>query len=554
MPAAFLNKNRLRLPTSDEAITAVLHLWPLAFPWLAFAGGVTALWHGGWRGEAGWLIPLGIAALVAAGTRGLPWALVLLGIPVGTFRYLLFCIPPMAGTGTPLAKGFTLVIGAAIWESAPLLVAVALGAHLLNRKAPMWVLFLVVAGFFTGLSVWLPRPYGFSFAAPLVYEMPGPIWALGADLTGGVLLGFLFVVMVWVSRPVRPLVMAAWSGGLLLVLLGSHLAYLNWQGQCSGINRKVVEHDTLAIPGNLPPFISNYRTMSDRALYPMILFSAMRPDLIMGPENLIQANQEVDPDNDAGTLQRHITSIGTCIAVPFSQSLFGVRDHHTARIYFSDLVNGKPRVQWKDLARRIPGVDLTVPKIQDFFTKAYHPSILAPKSLPLMDLWKHETNPDEAYHEDEVKGLRRISRAVICMSGEIREPLLVRRVVQDKTITAVMNPNICGWLGPQEAVGASIQARARLLELGLIGYRVGQTDGTELVVPWLTDSLPSVVAPNKAFVRFKAPLPYERAETGYTMGLWRVSIFLIPVAGVLTLLLWFGRSIPQIRHLFRDDA
>jgi hypothetical protein len=223
-----------------------------------------------------------------------------------------------------------------------------------------------------------------------------------------------------------------------------------------------------------------------------------------------------------------------------------VRDFTTSRIYFSDIVNGKPRVQWKDLAKRTPGVDVTIPVIQKLLTKDYLPAIAPPQSLPTMEMWKHETTPDTVFHEDEITGLKRISRAVICMSGEIRDPKLVRQIARDNEITAIMNPNIGGWLGAHEAIGASTQAKARLLELGLIGYRVGQTAGTELVVPWLDDAAPSAMAANKAFLRLRAPLPFQRVETGYTGGLWLVALFLAPLAGVLALLGWSACQIKEL--------
>jgi len=549
--AASLTKNRLRQPFYEAPVRAALRGWPRAGAPLLLTVGTFFLWQGGLRGEAGWLIPAGILGLVAAGFQGVPWSLVLALIPIGALHYIFFLLPPMVGAGLGLPKALVAILGAAVWESAPLLAAVGLGA-LLNRprhQAPLWVSFLVVAGAYCGISVWLPRPYGFAFAAPIVQEVPGLVWAFGCDLAGGLLLGMAFVILGWLRRSVPVKTMALVVLSALATTSLAQSGYRMWQGQCAGISRKVVDHDVLAIPGGLPPFISNYKTMSDRALYPMILFSAMQPDLIMGPENLIQANTVVDPDTEDSTLQRHITSIGTAVAVPFSQALFGVRDFHSSRVYFSDIQGDKPRVQWKDMEKRTPGVDVTIPWVQGLFSKTYMPSIAAPVKTPLMDLWKRGTSPYDAFHEDEViHGLTKVSRAVICMSGEIRNPRLVQKIAGDKSITSVMNPNIGGWLGVHEAMGSSVQARARLLELGLIGYRVGQTADTELVVPWLEDSLPAAMAPDRAFLRFHAPLPYQRVETGYTGGLWIAALYLVPLAGLMALLGWVISAVPALRR------
>jgi len=234
-------------------------------------------------------------------------------------------------------------------------------------------------------------------------------------------------------------------------------------------------------------------------------------------------------------------------AFPYATALLGARGHRTGRIYFSDIVDKKPRVQWKDLGKRTPGVDYTIPGVNKYFTKDYLPTIQPAKSLPLMDLWKRTSIEDGT--PDEGK-LSKVSRAVVAMSGELRDPRLVRTVIKDPSITAVMNPNIGGWLGNMEAVGASVQARARLLELGLIGYRVGQTAGTELIVPWLDGEAPSTVAPNKAFLRFTAPLPYQRLETGYTAGLWVFALYLAPIVGTALLLMWLlGGALPPAYRL-----
>ena len=529
---------RLRLLTRDKLVAWFLANWarPLVPAlWLAGAG---ALWWGGGRGEAGWLLPLGVALIAVAACKGLPWPLALLTLPIYAFRYLMVLVPPFLGAGVSQGKSLVVLLATATWEALPVLVGVGLGVLLVRKRAAEWVLFLVVAGSFTGISVWLPLPYGLSTMAPATQELPGLVWALGVDLTGGLLLGCVFVVGNWLVQPTRGRVILAFGGGLCLVLWVSQLGYQKWQGQCSGLSRKVVEHDVMAIPGGLPPFASNFKAMSDRALYPMILFSASRPDMIIGPENLVQSNTALDPNNEASTLQRHITAIGMSIAVPFSQSLFGVRDHTTSRIYFSDISNNKPRVQWKDLARRNPGVDYPVPVLQRFFAKDYEPAIGAPKAQPVIELWRRPTAQEDVYHLDEAGGLRRISRAVICMSGELRDPQLVRRVAADNQITVAINPNIGGWMGPLEAAGASTQARARLLELGLLGYRVGQLAGTELVVPWLDDQAPTAVAPNKTYLRFRAPLPYQRVETGYTAFSWKLGFFVLPALGVASLLLW----------------
>lgn len=538
MKSLFLPLGGLRLPSRDSLTEWFIRHWTKPLVPALWLGGFLALWLGGLRCEAGWFLPMGVALLALGACLGLPLVLVLATLPIYAFRYLLFLVPPFVGAGANQGKAVLVLAVTAGWEALPVLVAVGLGTLLVRRHAASWVVFLAVAGVFTGLSIWVPLPYGLSLLAPAFQELPGLIWAFGIDLTGGLLLGGVFVVGGWLVSPARGKTVALSGLGVCLVMVVSQFGYQKWQGQCSGLSRQVVEHDVMAIPGGLPPFVSNFRAMSDRALYPMILFSATHPDLILGPENLIQANKDIDPDDQGSVLQRHITAIGMGIAVPFSQSLFGVRDHKTARIYFSDIQNNRPRVQWKDLARRSPGVDYPVPWFQKRFSKDYEPAIGPPKVDPIMDLWKQSDEPGNAYHLEEAGGLKKVSRAVICMSGEIRDPKLVRRVASDDRITVAMNPNLGGWLGPFEAAGASTQARARLLELGLMGYRVGQTGGTELVVPWLDDAAPTAVAPNKAYLRFRAPLPYQRAETGYTGFTWKLGFFILPLLGAVSLLLW----------------
>ena len=530
----------LRLPSREACAEWLLANWAKPLVLALWVGGVVALWVGGLRGDAGWFLPLGVALVALAACKGLPWPLALGTLPIYAFRYLAFLVPPFVGGGVSKTKAVILLAGVAVWEALPVLVAVGLGVLLVRKRAAVWVLFLVVAGAFSGLSAWVPLPYGFSVVAPAFRELPELVWAFGVDLTGGLLLGAVFVVGHWLIYPAKGGVLIFTAVGLALIGGASHIGFQKWQGECSGLSRKVVEHDVMAIPGGLPPFVSNFKAMSDRAIYPMILFSAARPDLIICPENLIQANKEMDPEDEASTLQRHITSIGIGIAVPFSQSLFGVRDHKTSRIYFSDLLNNKPRVQWKDMARRAPGVDQPIPWLQKRFSADYIPSIEAPKAQPTMELWKHPEGREDAYRLDDAGGLKRVSRAVICMSGEIRDPQLVRRIARDNQITVAMNPNIGGWLGAFEATGASGQARARLLELGLMGYRVGQTGGTELVVPWLDDLAPSAVAPNKAYLRFRAPLPYQRVDTGYVAFSWRIGFFVLPALGAASLLMWLA--------------
>jgi len=527
--------------------TRVANLLPLLLNLAVYLASISALWAGAWKGDQGWSIPLGIAGLVFVGVRGLAWPLVLAALPLYALRYLVFMAPMMLGIGMSNAKSVIAMLGGAAWEAAPLIVAVGVGILLTRRRTPVGAMFLIVVGLFTGLAVWLPRPYTFSVVAPIYKEVPGLIWAFGNDLTAGLLLGMVFVLCTWLVHPIPMKSMLISAGSAALLLIGTHSAYNRWQGQCGGMSRKVVEHDVMAIPGGLPPFIANFKAMSDRALYPMVLFSAMKPDLIMGPENLIQADKILDPEDDSSIAQRHITAIGTAVAVPYSQCLFGARDHRTSRIYFSDIVDKKPRVQWKDLGKRTPGVDYTIPGVNKYFTKDYLPTIQPAKSLPLMDLWKRTSIEDGT--PDEGK-LSKVSRAVVAMSGELRDPRLVRTVIKDPSITAVMNPNIGGWLGNMEAVGASVQARARLLELGLIGYRVGQTAGTELIVPWLDGEAPSTVAPNKAFLRFTAPLPYQRLETGYTAGLWVFALYLAPIVGTALLLMWLlGGALPPAYRL-----
>lgn len=479
---------------------------------LAF--GATLLWLAGVDGGEGWFLPAGLLVVALSAFLRVPLWLVAIGSMAWSLRYLAFLLPLLKGAANlPWAKVLPAWIAASAWEALPFTAALLAGVVLARRNAKGWTVMLVTAAIWTGLSIWVLRPYGFAPVAPVFRALPGLIWTFGCDLAGGLLLGWGIMILSWAFRPTTGKEIGWALGATAFVLLTTHMGYQHWTKRCSGMARKVTPHEVVAIPGAMPPFAANFSAQTDRLIYPMVLNSSTLPDLVMAPENAIQANVAMDPPDENSVTQRHVTAIGIGIGVPFSQALYGVRDITTARVYFTDLVDGKPRVQWKDLERRIPGLDYPIPKVQKFFpSEAYTPAIRPAEKTPLMDLWKRK--PDSA--SPNGVSLTKMGRALICMSGEIRNPRLLDKM-QDRTITVAMNPNISGWLGYPEGVGASIQAKARLLELGLLGYRVGQNSGTELVVPWVLDEIPTTISPRKEFLRFQAPVPAIRIPTGYEL-------------------------------------
>jgi len=485
---------------------------------------------------------MGFLLAALAGALDVPLLLVGITTTVWAFRYFTFILPLFRGAASlSWPKTILLWSGLSLWEALPSVTAITLGLLLIRKQAKPVTIFVVVAGIWSGLSIWMLRPYAFEPAAVLFVSLPAMIWAFGSNLAGGMILGWGMLLIRWIKVPVKRSEIIYSIGIAFAVLGGVQLGYQQWLGRCNGMSRKVVEHKVIAIPGGMPPFAANFAGQSNRAIYPMIMLSSTLPDLVMAPENEIQVNSAVDPQNEMSALQRHLTAIGIGVGVPFSQALYGVRDFNTSRIYFTDIVNGKPRVQWKDLEKRVPGIDYQIPYIQKYFPcPGYTPAINKAAVKPLMELWRRT---EDANASDGI-ALEPISKGIITMSGEIRDPKLVLKVRNDPRITAALNPTISGWMGYLESTGASVQAKGRLLELGLIGYRVGQLSGTELVVPWLAGEVPVAISPSKDYLRFGAPLPYSRIETGYTKLGWQFALYIFPIAALVLLLLFVAsRSI-----------
>lgn len=311
------------------------------------------------------------------------------------------------------------------------------------------------------------------------------------------------------------------AGAPLAVLLVSAAAYEAWAGSMIGAPKET--HDVVAVQGGLPPFAGGFATTSERLLTPVILYSSLHPDLVIFPECIVQAGGNLDKSDQQSTAKRHYSAAGLGIASPYSQVLYGVRDWTTSRIYFTDLIDGKPEVTWKDLEFRTPMVDAW-PKalthmVRTFGFRSAEQIAPAQRTPNIGLLIRDETQP---------RGLRRIGSGLICMSGEIRRPLQVRRVRTDPSLTVAINPSVAGWLGKNEAQGSLLQANARAMELGLTLYRVGQRDSTGLFIPWLPNTPDECV---KRFgpgsLRFKARLPLTRGATGFTSLFW-VFLYLAP--------------------------
>ncbi len=515
-----------------------------AWRWCLLSAGVLLALQAAGQGAGGWLIPVGYALMVAAGVLRVSRVLLVLGLLLPAAKYFLFLMPILKVVGG-ITTGRAVLgwLGCAAWDGSPLVLAVLLGLFAAQRRMRDWALLTLTAGVFVFASVWMLRPYGWDPGALLFQELPGLVWAFGVDLTFGLLLGWFLVVMRAVVQRVPVRRQLAWLAGTTLVLVLTAFGQRSWDGRCHPMARPTERHSVAAVQSALPPFTAGFQTQFDRALYPMVLFSGMGPDLVIMAENVIQASPYVDPKTPVATMQRHVSAMGLGIAIPYSQAAFGVRDLTTSRVYFTDLEQNRPVTRWKDLERRVPGIDYPLGKLQKLFPTAYEvPRIQQAQSTPLMTLWTRT---------EEGNAQKPISKALILMGGEIRDGSLVRKVLRDKAITTALHSHIGGWLGGFEVTGAGVQARARLFELGLIGYRVGQASGTELFVPWTNiEAAPQTAHFGAGNLRFQAEIPLTRIDTGFVAFGWVLSLYLFPAGAILIALL---ALLPKTRPLVMEN-
>jgi hypothetical protein len=423
-----------------------------------------------------------------------------------------------------------------VWETLPILLPLWIAMHMLKRRAPAWAVLVVTAGLHSGLSVWIPRPYGLSLGATLVSECPDLVWALGCDLAGGLLLGLMVfsVAIAWYERSMRQ---TLGIGGLVLVFMGAA-----WGSHASWVADRYVKddrftHEVVLGQPNIRPFLGNFAMMSQYMIGPTVLIASLGPDLIVMPEGTIQSSSQFDPPDADGTDKRHCTAMATGVIAPQSQLVFGVRDFHTARAYFTDTLEGARITTWKDLERRAPVVDGMPGFLGRRIGWKMDLTIKAPERTPLMGLWALNDAGERV----------RMASAAVVLSGEIRDPrLMLEKVRRSPDVTVVVNPTISGWMGSNEAVGSSILARARALELGLVAYRSGQSEGTEVYFPWGRYAIKDATVRQLGggSMNFTGYVPKIRPTTPYVAFGWILAFFVFPCAAGFTLLAWL---IPPIR-------
>lgn len=481
---------------------------------------------------------LGIAAILMGSGLGVGLTPTAGALALFFLRYALFLAPIAKGldANTWAFAGLATLLFT-VWEALPLWLAGAFGAWALKRRSiPGWALVLMVAALHLSLAAWVPRPYEFSWGAMFGHAMPGGIWLFGSDLLGGLALGWIcLVVRVLMEERVawRTLLLTA-VAPVVLVGLGT-MGYDSWCGAMIATPKNT--ETVIAVQGDLPPFAGGFVIEAKRALVPVVLYSMLKPDLVMFPEDMIQVADGLDPDSKDATLRRGYTATGTGVAAPYSQVLYGVRDWTTARAYFTDLVNGKPDVLYKDVEMRTPFVD-------------HWPSMFTPIMEAHGFTGKHQIRPAEKtptmglmIHDDsQERGLRRVGTGLITLGNEVRDPLLVRKVRATPDAGALLNPNIGGWLGMGEARGADLQARARSIELGLLLYRAGQKANTGFFSPW-ENAAGDVQSVGPGILRFSGRVPVHGKATGYTAAFWTAlymapAIFLMLL--VVTLAIEFG--------------
>jgi len=505
--------------------------WAPIFRWVLFLGGLGSSWWTMASGEMPYSMWLGIAAIILAGGLGLNLAITGIGLALFFLRYAMFLTPLVMHFGQPWWVYVPLTLGFAIWESAPLWVAGVVGVWTLRRRSiPGWAVFALVVGIHLSLAVWMPRPYYFSWGAPLVARFPAGVWMFGVDLFAALTLGWVCLIVRAATIGNRSLYASiSIAAAPLAALLLCMAFYENWVGTAQTAEKET--HNVITIQGALPPFSGGFAVTSDRLLTPVVLYSALQPDLLLFPECITQAAGGLDENEPLAVSKRHFGSITTAIAAPYSQVAFGMRDWNTNRIYFTDIADGKPDVFWKDVEYRTPFVDQwpkrLTPLVSNFGFRNSEQIVPAEKTRG-MGLYVRDAKA--------TNGLRLVGRSLILMSGEIRRPLIVQKARADKKALVAMNPNIGGWMGAQELRGSVLQANARALELGMILYRAGQLGATGIFVPWQESAAEDAVAYfGPGMARYRARLPKgDRYATGFTTVFW-ISLYLGPWIVGLTL-------------------
>ena len=498
--------------------------WAPFFRNLLLTGGFLSSWWTMASGEMPYSMWLGISAIILAGAFGSN--LVLVGSALGLFfvRYALFIMPvsDLLHTSRLVSSGLTL--GFSIWETAPLWIAGMVGVWLLRRKTIHGgIVFGLPASLFLALATWLPRPYYFSWGAPFLARFPGFIWMFGSDLLAALTLGWICVAarsIVYGNRSKWHAV--AIAGAPLIAYLICFSSYEAWCG--SMIKAPSEAQDVIAVQGALPPFAGGYVVTLERMVAPVVLYSSLHPDLVIFPEAITQIGGQIDGNDADSVTKRRFAAISVGLAAPYSQVLYGCRDWNTNRMMFSDLIDGKPDITWKDEEYRTPFVDFWPSSMGSLVRRygfASSEQIRPAERTPSLNILVRDATAP--------RGLRRIGGAEIFMSGEIRRPLLVSKIRNATDHSVMINPTIGGWLGGSELHGSIVQADARALELGTLLYRVGQLGGTGLFVPWLPDPDDEAIHSYGAgVIRFKANIPTSRHDTGFTKVFW-VALYLSPL-------------------------
>jgi len=505
--------------------------WAPVLRWVFFLGGLGSSWYSMASGDMPFTMWLGLTGIILAGGLGLNLAIVGAGLGLFFLRYALFLAPLLMQFQQPWWVTGPLVLGFTLWESAPLWVAGAVGVWALRRRSvPTWAVFVLVAGIHLSLVGWLPRPYYFSWGASLLSRFPSGVWMFGVDLFAAITLGWICVVARTITQGHRTLertiTVAAAPFAVLAVCL---LVHQQWESKCESAAKDT--HSVITVQGAMPPFSGGFAVTSDRLLTPVVVYSSLRPDFLLFPECIAQVAGRLDGMDEKATAMRHVTAVTTAIAAPYSQVAFGVRDWNTNRTYFTDIVNGKPDVLWKDEEFRTPFVDQWPVKMTPLVARfGFHSEeqIMAPKRTASMGLFCAD--------KDSPNGLKEISRGVVLMSGEIRRPAIVGRIRAEWTAKVLINPSIAGWLGGRELQGSILQANARAMELGMTLYRAGQLGGTGIYVPWQDVSMDDIVQSyGPGIGRYRARIPQgPRFATGYTSIFW-AGVNFAPFAVLLTL-------------------
>lgn len=506
--------------------------WAPLLRWTLFLVGLGSSWWTMASGEMPYSMWLGIAGIILAGGFGLSLGLVGLGLGLFFLRYALFVAPIVMQFNQPWWVTGPLVLGFTLWEAAPLWVAGTVGVWALRReKVPTWAVFALAAGLHLSLAAWMPRPYYFSWGAPLLSRFPAGVWMFGVDLFGALTLGWLCLVARTVTCGNRTLQRTAVLAAAPLVVLSlCMVVHQVWEGKSEAAAKDT--HSVITVQGAMPPFSGGFAVTSDRLLTPVVAYSSLRPDFILFPECITQVASKLDGLDEKSVAMRHYNSVTTAIAAPYSQVAFGVRDWNTNRVYYTDIVGGKPDVLFKDMEFRTPFVDkwpVSVTPLVARFGFHSEEQIGNPQKTATTGLYAQDAKSPN--------GLKEISRGVILMSGEIRRPSIIHKVRAEGTAKVLLNPSIAGWMGQRELRGSILQANARALELGMTLYRAGQLGGTGIYVPWQDSSADELVQSfGPGIGRYRARIPQgDRFLTGYTAVFW-AAMYAAPVVVLLTLL------------------